>query len=201
MIRFVHGILRSKTEDGLVIEAGGIGYGVRVPLSVLSDAPSVGEEILLHTYFSVKEDGQDLYGFFTDKDRSFFIQLISVSGIGAKTALAILSTFSREELIGLILSGDSKRIQKAPGLGKKSAERLILELRDKLKTEDALPFVEESGEASFSGLQEAIREAMEALLSLGYKTGEARNAMRGITKIEELSAEEILRLSLRKLAF
>ena len=205
MIRFVHGILRSKTEDGLVIEAGGIGYGVRVPFSVLSDAPSVGEEILLHTYFSVKEDGQDLYGFFTDKDRSFFIQLISVSGIGAKTALAILSTFSREELIGLILSGDSKRIQKAPGLGKKSAERLILELRDKLKTEDALPLVEESGEASFSGLQEgdteAMREAMEALLSLGYKTGEARNAMRGITKIEELSAEEILRLSLRKLAF
>ena len=205
MIRFVHGILREKKEDSLIIEAGGLGYGVRVPISVLSEAPPIGEELLLHTYFSVREDGQDLFGFFTEKDRDFFMQLISVSGIGAKTALAILSTFSREELIGLILSGDSKRIQKAPGLGKKSAERLILELRDKLKTEDALPLVEESGEASFSGLQEgdteAIREAMEALLSLGYKTGEARNAMRGIAKIEELSAEEILRLSLRKLAF
>ena len=170
MIRFVHGILREKKEDCLIIEAGGLGYGVRVPISVLSEAPAIGDEILLHTYFSVREDGQDLFGFFTEKDREFFMQLISVSGIGAKTALGILSTFRREELISLILTADAKRIQKAPGLGKKSAERLILELKDKLKIEDALPGAVDTEEPILSGgLSEAMQEAMEALLSLGYK--------------------------------
>ena len=201
MIRFVHGILREKKEDSLIIEAGGLGYGVRVPISVLSEAPPIGEELLLHTYFSVREDGQDLFGFFTEKDRDFFIQLISVSGIGAKTALGILSCFRREELIALILSADTKRIQKAPGLGKKSAERLILELKDKLRIEDALPGAVETEEPLSVGFSEAMQEAMEALLSLGYKQGEARTAIVKLANVEEMNAEEILRSALRKLAF
>ena len=202
MIRFVHGILREKKEDSLIIEAGGLGYGVRVPISVLSEAPPIGEELLLHTYFSVREDGQDLFGFFTEKDRDFFMQLISVSGIGAKTALGILSCFRREELIALILSADTKRIQKAPGLGKKSAERLILELKDKLQVEDALPGAVENEEPLISGgFSEAMQEAMEALLSLGYKQGEARMAIAKLPNVEEMNAEEILRSALRKLAF
>ena len=198
MIRFVHGILREKKEDSLIIEAGGLGYGVRVPISVLSEAPAIGDEILLHTYFSVREDGQDLFGFFTETDRDFFMQLISVSGIGAKTALGILSCFRREELIALILSADSKRIQKAPGLGKKSAERLILELKDKLRIEDALPGAVENEEPQIS---RGFNEAMEALLSLGYKQGEARTAIVKLPNVEEMNAEEILRSALRKLAF
>ena len=201
MIRFVHGILREKKEDSLIIEAGGLGYGVRVPISVLSEAPPIGEELLLHTYFSVREDGQDLFGFFTEKDRDFFMQLISVSGIGAKTALGILSCFRREELIALILSADTKRIQKAPGLGKKSAERLILELKDKLQIEDALPGAVETEEPLSRGFSEAMQEAMEALLSLGYKQGEARTAIVKTPNVEEMNAEEILRSALRKLAF
>ena len=201
MIRFVHGILREKKEDSLIIEAGGLGYGVRVPISVLSEAPPIGEELLLHTYFSVREDGQDLFGFFTEKDRDFFMQLISVSGIGAKTALGILSCFRREELIALILSADTKRIQKAPGLGKKSAERLILELKDKLQIEDALPGAVESEEPLSVGFSEAMQEAMEALLSLGYKQGEARTAIVKLANVEEMNAEDILRSALRKLAF
>ena len=201
MIRFVHGILREKKEDSLIIEAGGLGYGVRVPISVLSEAPPIGEELLLHTYFSVREDGQDLFGFFTEKDRDFFMQLISVSGIGAKTALGILSCFRREELIALILSADTKRIQKAPGLGKKSAERLILELKDKLQIEDALPGAVETEEPLSGGFSEAMQEAMEALLSLGYKQGEARTAIVKLPNVEEMNAEEILRSALRKLAF
>lgn len=201
MIRFVHGILREKKEDSLIIEAGGLGYGVRVPISVLSEAPPIGEELLLHTYFSVREDGQDLFGFFTEKDRDFFMQLISVSGIGAKTALGILSCFRREELIALILSADSKRIQKAPGLGKKSAERLILELKDKLQVEDAQPGAVEPEEPLSGGFSEAMQEAMEALLSLGYKQGEARTAIVKTPNVEEMNAEEILRSALRKLAF
>ena len=201
MIRFVHGILREKKEDSLIIEAGGLGYGVRVPISVLSEAPPIGEELLLHTYFSVREDGQDLFGFFTEKDRDFFMQLISVSGIGAKTALGILSCFKREELIALILSADTKRIQKAPGLGKKSAERLILELKDKLQIEDALPGAVETEEPLSVGFSEAMQEAMEALLSLGYKQGEARTAIVKLANVEEMNAEDILRSALRKLAF
>ena len=201
MIRFVHGILREKKEDSLIIEAGGLGYGVRVPISVLSEAPPIGEELLLHTYFSVREDGQDLFGFFSEKDRDFFMQLISVSGIGAKTALGILSCFRREELIALILSADSKRIQKAPGLGKKSAERLILELKDKLQIEDALLGAVEPEEPLSGGFSEAMQEAMEALLSLGYKQGEARTAIVKLPNVEEMNAEEILRSALRKLAF
>ena len=201
MIRFVHGILREKKEDSLIIEAGGLGYGVRVPISVLSEAPPIGEELLLHTYFSVREDGQDLFGFFTEKDRDFFMQLISVSGIGAKTALGILSCFRREELIALILSADTKRIQKAPGLGKKSAERLILELKDKLQIEDALPGAVETEGPLSVGFSEAMQEAMEALLSLGYKQGEARTAIVKLANVEEMNAEDILRSALRKLAF
>ena len=202
MIRFVHGILREKKEDCLIIEAGGLGYGVRVPISVLSEAPAIGDEILLHTYFSVREDGQDLFGCFSEKDRDFFMQLISVSGIGAKTSLGILSTFRREELISLVLTADAKRIQKAPGLGKKSAERLILELKDKLKIEDALPGAVDTEEPILSGgLSEAMQEAMEALLSLGYKQGEARAAIAKLPNAEKMDAEEILRSALRKLAF
>ena len=201
MIRFVHGILREKKEDSLIIEAGGLGYGVRVPISVLSEAPPIGEELLLHTYFSVREDGQALFGFFSEKDRDFFMQLISVSGIGAKTALGILSCFRREELIALILSADTKRIQKAPGLGKKSAERLILELKDKLQIEDALPGAVETEEPLSVGFSEAMQEAMEALLSLGYKQGEARTAIVKLANVEEMNAEDILRSALRKLAF
>ena len=132
MIRFIHGILREVKEDMLVIEAGGLGYGVRIPASVFDKAPKTGEEILLHTYFSVREDSQELFGFWEERDRDFFIKLLSVSGIGPKTALGILSCMSREELILAIISNDSKKIQQAPGLGKKSAERLIVELRDKV---------------------------------------------------------------------
>ena len=202
MIRFIHGILREKKEDCLIIEAGGLGYGVRVPISVLSEAPAIGDEILLHTYFSVREDGQDLFGFFSEKDRDFFMQLISVSGIGAKTALGILSTFRREELISLVLTADAKRIQKAPGLGKKSAERLILELKDKLKIEDALPGAVDTEEPILSGgLSEAMQEAMEALVSLGYKQAEARGVIAKLPNVDEMDAEEILRSALRKLAF
>ena len=129
------------------------------------------------------------------------MQLISVSGIGAKTALGILSCFRREELIALILSADSKRIQKAPGLGKKSAERLILELKDKLQIEDALLGAVEPEEPLSGGFSEAMQEAMEALLSLGYKQGEARTAIVKLPNVEEMNAEEILRSALRKLAF
>ena len=129
------------------------------------------------------------------------MQLISVSGIGAKTALGILSCFRREELIALILSADTKRIQKAPGLGKKSAERLILELKDKLQIEDALPGAVETEEPLSVGFSEAMQEAMEALLSLGYKQEEARTAIVKLANVEEMNAEDILRSALRKLAF
>ena len=191
MIRFIHGILREVKEDMLVIEAGGLGYGVRIPASVFDKAPKTGEEILLHTYFSVREDSQELFGFWEERDRDFFIKLLSVSGIGPKTALGILSCMSREELILAIISNDSKKIQKAPGLGKKSAERLIVELRDKVPKEEAVVTTTASV---------AVEEAVEALVSLGYSAIEAKRWITKIPNYEEKSAEDLLRLSLKQFA-
>ena len=197
MIRFIHGILREVKEDMLVIEAGGLGYGVRIPASVFDKAPKTGEEILLHTYFSVREDSQELFGFWEERDREFFIKLLSVSGIGPKTALGILSCMSREELILAIISNDSKKIQKAPGLGKKSADRLIVELRDKVPKEEITFSSEEAVE---SGSSLAVEEAMEALVSLGYSAIEAKRWIRSIPNYEEKTAEDLLRLSLKQFA-
>ena len=198
MIRFIHGILREVKEDMLVIEAGGLGYGVRIPASVFDKAPKTGEEILLHTYFSVREDSQELFGFWEERDRDFFIKLLSVSGIGPKTALGILSCMSREELILAIISNDSKKIQKAPGLGKKSAERLIGELRDKVPKEDIIFSGEEAVETGSSSV--AVEEAVEALVSLGYSAMEAKRWITKIPAYEEKTAEELLRLSLKQFA-
>lgn len=198
MIRFIHGILREVKEDMLVIEAGGLGYGVRIPASVFDKAPKTGEELLLHTYFSVREDSQELFGFWEERDRDFFIKLLSVSGIGPKTALGILSCMSREELILAIISNDSKKIQQAPGLGKKSAERLIVELRDKVPKEDITFSGEEADMSTTSSV--AVEEAVEALVSLGYSAIEAKRWIRSIPAYEEKTAEELLRISLKQFA-
>ena len=161
MIRFIHGILREVKEDMLVIEAGGLGYGVRIPASVFDKAPKTGEEILLHTSFSVREDSQELFGFWEERDRDFFIQ-------------------------------------KAPGLGKKSAERLIVELRDKVPKEEITFSGEEAVVTTTASV--AVEEAVEALVSLGYSAIEAKRWITKIPNYEEKSAEDLLRLSLKQFA-
>lgn len=164
--------------------------------------PGVGEQTKLYTYMNVREDAVSLFGFFSRDDLAVFRQCITVSGIGPKGALAILSTLNADSLRFAILSGDAKAISKAPGIGIKTAERLILELRGKIRAEDTLIAKEM---ADYSGTSNAAadtaqkREAVEALVSLGYGQAEALKAVNAIEGIEEMDSGAVLKAALKKM--
>ena len=139
MISYVKGPLVDIFEDTVVIEAGYIGLEIHVPLSVLDRLPEIGMETVLYTYFQVREDGMCLYGFLNRQDLQMFRQLISVSGIGPKGALGVLSAMTPDELRLAIITGDAKAISRAPGIGVKTAQRVILDLKDKIDMADVLP--------------------------------------------------------------
>ena len=190
-------------ENHIVVENGGIGYNIYIPGQVLSLLPGVGEEVKIYTYLCVREDAFILYGFLTRDDLNVFKLLIGVSGIGPKGALAILSVMSTDDLRFAVLSDDAKAIAKAPGVGNKTAQRLIIELKDKLSLEDAfeqkLSHTQEA--ASGNGLPAVGDEAVEALVSLGYSSTEALKVLRDIEITEDSSVEDILKLALKQMAF
>ncbi|WP_026660138.1 Holliday junction branch migration protein RuvA [Butyrivibrio sp. AC2005] len=205
MIAFVNGILDEKRDLLAVIDVGGIGYNVNISAYTADRLPSKGEAVKLYTYMSVREDAMNLYGFLTRDELEFFKLLISVSGIGPKGGQAILSVMTPDDLRFAILSGDSKAISKAPGVGKKTAERLVLELKDKISSDDIL-----AGKAGGStdaltggkGIDEPQNEAVEALVSLGYGLSEASKAVRTVISASEVNAEDteaILKLALKEL--
>ena len=132
MIQYIHGTLCEISDGMIIVEAGGIGYGINVPSSVIGELPAVGTEVRIYTYYSVKEDSQSLFGFLYKEDREMFVQLIGVNGIGPKGALAILSALKPDDLRMAIITGDAKAISSAQGIGKKTAERVILDLKDKI---------------------------------------------------------------------
>ncbi len=207
MIAYIKGILADVREDGIVVETGNIGYNIQVSGNVLGMLPGVGNEVKIHTYTYVREDAFLLYGFLTKDDLEIFKKCITVSGIGPKGALAILSVMDADSLRFAILSGDAKAISRAPGIGARTAERLILELRDKVKIEDT--FVgksvsagtsgamgaESSGE--LSGVQAMKKDAVEALVALGYSSAEALKAVNQIEDPENMDSEAILKAALR----
>ena len=190
-------------ENHIVVENGGIGYNIYIPGQVLSLLPGVGEEVKIYTYLCVREDAFILYGFLTRDDLNVFKLLIGVSGIGPKGALAILSVMSTDDLRFAVLSDDAKAIAKAPGVGNKPAQRLIIELKDKLSLEDAfeqkLSHTQEA--VSGNGLKGIRNEAVEALVSLGYSSTEALKVLRDIEITEDSSVEDILKLALKQMAF
>lgn len=190
-------------ENHIVVENGGIGYNIYIPGQVLSLLPEVGEEVKIYTYLCVREDAFILYGFLTRDDLNVFKLLIGVSGIGPKGALAILSVMSTDDLRFAVLSDDAKAIAKAPGVGNKTAQRLIIELKDKLSLEDAfeqkLSHTQET--VSGNGLKGIRNEAVEALVSLGYSSTEALKVLRDIEITEDSSVEDILKLALKQMAF
>lgn len=190
-------------ENHIVVENGGIGYNIYIPGQVLSLLPGVGEEVKIYTYLCVREDAFILYGFLTRDDLNVFKLLIGVSGIGPKGALAILSFMSTDDLRFAVLSDDAKAIAKAPGVGNKTAQRLIIELKDKLSLEDAfeqkLSHTQEA--VSGNGLKGIRNEAVEALVSLGYSSTEALKVLRDIEITEDSSVEDILKLALKQMAF
>ena len=210
MISFVRGPLAGVEEDCVVVEAGGVGLEIRVPLSVLERLPSLGEEIKIYTYLQVREDGMSLYGFLNLQDRQMFSQLLGVSGIGPKAALGILSAMKPDDLRMAIVSGDAKAISRAPGVGTKTAQRIILDLKDKIPmdqvTEGWLQAggsagSPDSGAAAAAGLAGAAREAVEALVALGYTGAEASRAVKKVSLEEGMTAEDVLKASLKHLSF
>lgn len=206
MIAYIKGILADVSEDGIVVEAGSIGYNIQVSGNVIGMLPGIGSEIKIHTYTHVREDAFLLYGFLTKDDLEIFKKCITVSGIGPKGALAILSVMDADSLRFAILSGDAKAIAKAPGVGARTAERLILELKDKVKIEDTLVgrevvagsiFDAADGGAGASGVNAMKKDAVEALVALGYSSTEALKAVNQIENLEGMDSEAILKAALK----
>lgn len=200
MIAYVKGKLTEIYEDSIVLEQGGIGYDIQIPASFFDELPPCGSEMKVHTYFYVKEDIVSLYGFQTRDDLNIFRLLLTVSGIGPRGALSILSAVPPDQLRFAILSDDSKTIAKAPGIGVKTAKRLIIELKDKMNLTEALELSREHAEHTEEALTENIRtEAVEALTALGYSGAEALRAVKQVELTEDMTVEELLKASLKKI--
>ncbi len=190
MIGRLTGTLLEKQPPELVVEVHGVGYELDVPMSSFYNLPAIGEKVSLYTHFVVREDAQQLYGFLTAKEREAFRLLIRISGVGPKLALAVLSGLSVDDLVQTVALQESGRLTRVPGVGKKTAERLLLELKGKLA--DALPTTGVSAALSIE------RDALHALIALGYSEREALPALK--TLPEGLSLEEAIRQGLKQLA-
>ncbi len=189
-------------EDMIVVEAGSVGYNIRVPLSVIDGLPGIGEEVRIYTYLQVREDAMSLYGFLTRQDLKMFRQLLGVNGIGPRGALGLLSALRPDDLRLAIISGDVKAISRAPGIGSKTAQRLILDLKDRISVDERIPRQEAALEAkSRGGLGEAGNEAVSALVALGYSAMEASRAVRQVEITESMTTEDVLKASLKYMAF
>lgn len=204
MYSYIRGTLTDMEADHIVVEASGVGYQIYTTAQTFDYLPSVGEEVKVYTYLYIREDAMMLYGFLTKDDLHVFKLLLGVNGIGPKGALAILSVMSTDDLRFAVLGDDVKAIAKAPGVGAKTAQRLILELKDKLNLEDAFEQkIENNQKKNESNLhaKDAKNEAVQALVALGYSSSEALKAVSGIEITEETEVEDILKAALKNMAF
>lgn len=203
MISYVRGTLEERAEDSVVIDNNGMGYRVYVAATVMERLPALGQPIKVYTYFQVKEDGMSLFGFLNRDDLQVFRLLLGVNGIGPKGALGVLSVLSADDLRFAVLSGDAKAIAKAPGVGNKTAQKVILELKDKVELQDAiekkLGREEETADAKTAGAVGGMakEEAVMALAALGYSSTEALKAVSKVELTEEMDAEDILKQALK----
>ena len=196
MYAYIKGELAETNPDHIVIETGGIGYQVFISGQTFEYLPAVGEEIKVYTYLYLREDAMILYGFLTKDDLELFKLLISVSGIGPKGGLAILSALSADDL-----SGDSKAISKAPGVGAKTAQRVILELKDKMSLEDAFEKKSEHVQTlKISGNGQVRNDAVMALTALGYSSAESLKAVSAVEITEEMDVEAVLKAALKHMS-
>ena len=201
MYAYIKGELAEINTDHIVVEAGGIGYQVFISLQTFDYLPSVGEDLKIYTYLYLREDAMILYGFLTKDDLELFKLLISVSGIGPKGGLAILSTLEADDLRFAILSGDAKAISKAPGVGGKTAQRVILELKDKLSLEDAFEAKTEHAQKNAAAAGGSVKnDAVMALTALGYSSTESLKAVSAVEITEDMDVEEVLKAALKHLS-
>lgn len=194
MFAHIEGVLCEKNADSLVIDCGGVGYLIYVSGTALSGAPAIGERMKVYTILNVREDAMELYGFSSPEEKRMFERMRAVSGVGPKSALQILSTLSLRDLSLALVSGDAAALTRAPGIGKKIAQRLVLELRDKIDNEELT-----GAPAALSPARGAMgpeNEAVEALMALGYAPSEAARAVAGVAGQSDRT-DELIRLALK----
>lgn len=191
MIGRIRGELIGKQPPALLIDVGGVAYEIEAPMSTIYGLPAMGETVTLHTHLLVREDAQLLFGFASLTERGLFRELLKVSGIGAKMALAMLSTFSGDDLAAIVESGDREQLVRVPGIGKKTADRVLLELRGRLELN--------AGAASAGPGMDSGAEAVEALQALGYSQAEARRLIKPLLA-ESHDTESLIRSALRRAA-
>lgn len=199
MIGYIRGIVEEMEPDRLVLDNGGIGYEIFIPSSVHDSGLREGEEVKIYTYLNVKEDALQLFGFLSRDDLQTYRLLLGVNGIGPKAALGILSAMSADTLRFAILSDDAAAIAKAPGIGKKTAQKLILELKDKFSLEEAFEQKLTNQQLATEGRKETSSEAVQALVALGYSGTEALQAVRKVPDAETMDTEALLKAALKYL--
>lgn len=201
MIAFIKGTIEDISEENVVVDVGNIGVNIKISARTSSLLPGMGAPVKLFTYTLVREDTFNLYGFLSRDDLEIFKKLITVNGIGPKGGLAILSVMSADDLRFAVISGDGAAIARAPGVGKKTAERVILDLKDKISLEDTLIHKEMQtpGEDNIPVNDKARNEAVEALVALGYSSAEALRAVKSVQAGEDMDAEALLKLALKNM--
>lgn len=201
MIGYVKGTVKLKAPPIVVIEAGGeaggLGYEIEAPMSTFYDLPDVGKSVTLHTHFVVRDDAQLLYGFTKTRDRDLFRQVLKVNGVGPRMGLAILSSMTTDEFLGCVQASDVASMTRIPGVGKKTAERLLVDLRDRLESFGAA--AADDGGANAAGGDRAVQDAISALESLGYRPADATKTVRAV-KGKDLGTEALIREALKMLA-
>ncbi len=200
MYAFIEGEVCEKLNGSIVLLASGVGWQLNCSNNTLQAAPPLGEKMRCWTWLSVREDAMELFGFATREEKEMFLQLTSVSGIGPKTALGVLGSMPLRELNLAILLGDVNALSRAPGIGKKTAQRIALELKDKISQADVSAAVPAQSAAASPALSpDAVTEAIEALIALGYSSTEARNAISQVRDQTD-KPEDLIRLALRSMA-
>lgn len=197
MIAYLSGTLLDKRPPTLVMDVHGVGYELDAPMTTFYELPAPGEQVAVYTHLVVREDAQLLFAFSDARQRDVFRTLLKVSGVGPRVALAILSTLSTRDFFAAVVDNDVSRLTRVPGIGRKTAERLIVEMRDRV-----LKQAEQRGEspaAAVAPRDNPVEDAVSALMALGYKPAEASRAVRGIDE-ESLSSEDLIRRALRQLA-
>jgi len=195
MIGSIRGQITLKQAPQIIVECAGVGYEIETPMSTFLELPAVGKNVFLHTHLLVREDAQTLFGFSTDDEKHLFRTLLRISGVGAKMGLAILSGMSVDGFVRCVQREDSATLVKIPGVGKKTAERLIIEMRDRvLDTGGNRPVLPQN-----TGASDARGEAFDALVALGYKPAEVKRLI-GNQSTDDLSAEDIIRSALKQAA-
>lgn len=200
MIGQIRGIILEKQPPQLLVDVHGVGYEIDAPMSTFYQLPDIGQEVTLLTHFVVREDAQLLYGFYTREERNLFKTLLKVNGVGPRLALTVLSSASADEFVRLVLSNDTASLVRLPGIGKKTAERLVVEMRDKLSDWTPGPITDTIAKtkSNSNARHQTLQDAISALVSLGYKQHEAN---RTVTKIDDgaASSEELIRRALREM--